>query len=179
MKSAKFDREVVDNSIIQAVISNMSKRARTDEPLRPIPTWLAKSGVDASALRQLMAWMDDEDVCFFPCAELADRTHDAKRFRHPVEPYIAVQTFDCLIYCEKCAKRCQCCEEINTDMSDPKLLDNPHDLVCGACARRTCDHAEDADAWPAYCEGCERGCREPETCTIGGEEKGICERCSD
>jgi hypothetical protein len=153
----------------------MSKRARPDGPERAVPGFLKKSGLDDHALRQLMDWMDDQDLCFFPRREL-EGPHTP--FTHAVDPLRILATFNSMaIVCETCGENCECCGEVNIDIKDDDRLHSPHTRVCGDCSKLDCDHADEPHQWPSYCDGCERGCRDVDERTVGGKKQVICDRC--
>lgn len=168
--------------IAPSFLSRMSKRARpSDDSERPIPPWLARSGIEPRALRQLMDWMEAKELCFFPVDKLAHDDHEKSRFKHPVSPHYTTSHYgvEPLLFCEHCAPWCECCGGVGRDLAGPADLDKPHDLICSECSRSQCEHADDYDAWPDYCIGCERGCRESTERTVGGVKTHVCERCDE
>lgn len=157
----------------------MSKRARLDMPLRHIPHWLKGSGLTDEALRQLMDWMEDEELAFFPLHVLAN-SEKHPPFHHPIAPECEVdRAGDMRIVCVDCQERCECCDEYAPLLGRPKNhVNSPHDRVCYSCARENpCWHADDNDAWPDFCDGCEQGCRESKSTRSGEEVVATCERC--
>ena len=154
-------------------VTRMSKRIR--EEGAPIPAWIAKSGVDEHALRQLLAWMGRERLGFVHTDGIYDHRGPQD---HVVDLVVHDHDHGSMALCATCCPHCECCDETVPELYETSSADNPHDEACERCSRdTTCNHAEDDDYWPSYCDGCQRGCRDMDEKTVGGKEKVICERC--
>jgi len=152
----------------------MAKRARPDTEARPIPRWLAVSGVDARALDQLLEWMEVKKLGFARMDGLPV-THACGRC-HAFEPIPEYEAGDPCVTCSKCATQCECCEAVCLDLVAPQGADNPHSAVCADCDAETCPHCDDSGR--DFCEGCGRLCRDTLELVVGNETRAVCNLCA-
>ena len=140
-----------------------------DDTAVVVPDWLAASGLAPAALRQLMAWMSNNNLCF----ALDSARYHEDVFAHPVCFDVAVGYKGCMerLVCSTCCDACPCCGDPCDDLYDEDGGDDcKHDFLCYKCLMG--DRSCDCD-WSETCPNCKKGCRESQLT----HEGKFCVRC--